>query len=128
MRIFNRDLGTKGEREAEKILKGAGYKIVERNFTSTFGEIDLIATDGETLVFIEVKTRTNSAFGTGSEAVDARKQRRIVKSSMEYLAQKWRGPEPLVRYDVVSVMVSKEGGGEFTTEIIKDAFGADGVL
>jgi putative endonuclease len=128
MGILNRVLGTKGEREAESVLKRAGYKIVERNFHSTFGEIDLIAMDNDTLVFIEVKTRSSEAYGTGSEAVDARKQGRIVKSSMEYLSRKWQGPEPHVRYDVVSVMLKEEDGGGFSCEIIKDAFGADGVL
>lgn len=128
MGIFSRDLGIRGEREASRALKRAGYKIVERNFHSSFGEIDLIATDGDTLVFIEVKTRSSAAYGTPKEAVDRRKQGRIVKSSMEYLAQKWQGPEPLVRFDVVSIVVSQEAGGEFNCEIIKDAFSADGIL
>ncbi len=128
MGLLSRDLGARGEREAERALKRAGYKIVERNFTSRFGEIDLIAMDGDILVFIEVKTRTTTAYGTGGEAIDKRKQGRIVKSSMEYIAQKWQGPEPLARYDVVSVMVSEETGGELICEIIKDAFSADGLF
>ncbi len=128
MGLLSRDLGARGEREAERALKRAGYKIVERNFTSRFGEIDLIATDGDTLAFIEVKTRSSAAYGTPEEAVDRRKQWRIIKSSMEYIAQKWQGPEPLARYDVVSVVVSEKTGGELICEIIKDAFSADGLF
>ena len=91
MGLERRELGIKGEEHAIKLLKRAGYKIVERNFRSSFGEIDIIATEGYTLVFIEVKTRSSSAYGSPKEAVNRRKQGKIVKSSIDYIAQRWRG-------------------------------------
>jgi putative endonuclease len=128
MGLTRRILGIRGEREAEKALKKAGYRIVERNFRSSFGEIDIIAMDGDVLAFIEVKTRSNSAYGGPKEAVDRRKQGKIVKSSIDYIARKWRGGEPQSRYDVVSVEASDLAGKALACEIIKDAFSADGLF
>ena len=124
MGIFRQILGKRGEAEAERVLKKDGYRIVERNYRCRYGEIDLIAIDGETLVFIEVKTRSNKEFGSPAEAVDLRKQGRIVRASMDYLTQVWRGSEPRARYDVVSIEAATGEGGPFKTEIIKDAFSA----
>lgn len=126
MGIFRQELGRRGEKEAERALKRDGYKIVERNYRCRYGEIDLIATDKDALVFIEVKTRSNKAYGAPAEAVDHRKQGRIVRASMEYLSQVWKGSEPHSRYDVVSVEVASGTSGKFKTEIIKDAFSAGG--
>lgn len=128
MGLERRDLGIRGEKEAEKLLKRAGYKIVERNFRSTFGEIDIIATQGDHLVFIEVKTRSNAKYGSPKEAVDRRKQGKIVKGSLAYISKNWRGTEPQVRYDVVSIEVLGGASGALKSEIIKDAFGAEGLL
>lgn len=128
MGLARQKLGIRGEKEAEKLLKRAGYKIVERNFRSDYGEIDIIALDGEVLVFIEVKTRTSATFGTPKEAVDRRKQGKIVKSSLAYIAMRWRGSEPQSRFDVVSIEVSDSEGGGLKSEIIKDAFSADGLI
>ena len=124
MGLFRKELGARGEALAERALKKDGYKIVERNYRSRFGEIDIIAIDKDTLVFIEVKTRSNKAYGTPGEAVDKRKQGRIIKSSMEYLTQVWKGREPHSRYDVVTVEVEPGSGEKLRAEIIKDAFSA----
>lgn len=125
MGLFRQILGKRGEVEAERALKRDGYRIVERNYRCKYGEIDIIATDGNVLVFIEVKTRSSKAFGTPGEAVDRRKQGRIVRSSMEYLSSVWRGAEPLSRFDVVSVEKEPGAGEKLKAEIIKDAFSAD---
>ncbi|MEE9542272.1 MAG: YraN family protein [Thermodesulfobacteriota bacterium] len=122
MSLFRKELGERGEKEAIRALKRDGYRIVERNYRCVYGEIDIIATDAETLAFIEVKTRSNKAFGVPAEAVDKRKQGRIIKSSMQYLSEVWKGSEPLSRFDVVSVEVEPDKGGKFKIEIIKDAF------
>ena len=109
-------------------MKKAGYSIVERNFRSSFGEIDIIAMDGDVLVFIEVKTRSSEAYGGPKEAVDRRKQGKIVKSSIDYISRKWSGGEPQCRYDVVSVEAGDLSGKGLACEIIKDAFSADGLI
>lgn len=74
-------LGRRGERAAEKYLRRHGYRIVTRNFRAAGAEIDLIAMDGDTLVFVEVKTRRNRAAGAPEEAVDARKQSRMRRAA-----------------------------------------------
>ncbi len=124
MGLFRKELGDRGEAEAERALKKDGYKIVERNYRSRFGEIDIIAIHKDTLVFVEVKTRSNKAYGTPGEAVDKRKQGKIIKSSMEYLTQVWKGEEPHSRYDVVTVEVEPGSEEKLKAEIIKDAFSA----
>ena len=130
MSLVTKELGASGEKEAERLLKRAGYRVVERNFRSKFGEIDIIATDGDFLVFIEVKTRSGVSFGSGKEAVDRRKQGKIVKSSLAYIGEKWQGAEPQCRFDVVSIEITDgaSGGERFKSEIIRDAFSADGLV
>lgn len=69
-----RKIGTAGETLAEKYLKKQGYKILQKNFVAPHGEIDIVAKDGDYIVFVEVKRRKSTAFGLPCEAVDARKQ------------------------------------------------------
>ncbi len=111
--------GRFGEEVAVKLLRSAGYAILETNFKTIHGEVDVIALDGETIVFVEVKTRTSERYGTAAEAVDARKQRHIINVSHDYLAQKGL-EEPYVRFDVIGVMMD---GSRSKTEHFKDAFG-----
>lgn len=103
---MKRDLGTKGEELAVKYLKGKGFKIIEKNFRAPFGEIDIIAEDRDTLVFIEVKTRTDDSFGLPFEAVDARKRERMRRIALLYL--KNLGKERPARFDVISIEI-KDG-------------------
>ncbi|MEE9613500.1 MAG: YraN family protein [Thermodesulfobacteriota bacterium] len=118
-----RDLGKRGEDEAARVLKKNGYKVIERNFRCRRGEIDLIATDGETIVFVEVKARGRGSIGSPEEAVDSRKRDRIIKAAREYLMRSGQSDRQ-VRFDVVSVEPGdgKDGKKSFRTEIIKDAF------
>ena len=99
---FNRAKGELGERVGEDYLKKQGYEIIERNVRSPFGEIDLVANHRGTLVFIEVKTRRDSAFGYPEEAVDTRKKHRLIRLASWYLAQH-PGVQPSVRFDVLAV-------------------------
>ncbi len=115
-RIF---FGRRGEDEAIKYLERRGYKILMKNYRCRLGEIDVIATEGDTLVFVEVKTRGGDEFGSGVESVDARKQRRIIAVSEVYMSEN-NLPDKAVRYDVVSI--GREGS-ELSVELIKDAFG-----
>lgn len=112
--------GKKGEDEAVRFLKKNGYRILERNYRCKYGEIDIIAMDGETLSFIEVKTRASDRFGSPQSSVDGRKQRHITMASMSYLEEKKLGEVP-ARFDVVSV---EAAGSGFTASVIKDAFEA----
>jgi len=110
-------LGEKGERLAVKFLNKKGYKIIEQNYRTPLGEIDIIARERETLVFIEVKTRESIAYGLPFEAVNYTKRQRIAKIAMLYLK---RFKEiPPCRFDVISIYY-KNGKPEF--ELIKNAF------
>jgi putative endonuclease len=82
-------LGRRGERAAEKYLRRCGYRIVERNFRAAGAEIDIVAMDGETLVFVEVKTRRSRDAGAPEEAVDERKQKQIRRAA-EIFATRYR--------------------------------------
>jgi putative endonuclease len=96
------DLGNKGEDWAAKFLKEKGYKILDRNLTTPFGEVDIIARDGNTIVFIEVKTRSSDIFGQPFEAVNYRKQERLKKIALFYL--KGIKKDLPIRFDVVSII------------------------
>ena len=96
-------LGDIGEKQAVKHLKTQGYKIVKKNFKTRIGEIDVIAQDGEEIVFIEVKTRSNLNFGAPSLAVDQKKQAKYFKVAQEYLI-KYKKTQSQCRFDVIEVL------------------------
>lgn len=100
---MKRLLGSKGEELALKYLKRKGFRILHRNFRTPLGEIDIIAEDRQTLVFIEVKTRSDDSFGLPFEAVDSRKKERMKRIALLYL--KNLGKERPVRFDVISVEI-----------------------
>jgi putative endonuclease len=112
-------LGRWGEEEAASYLRRLGMRVLERNMRTPVGEIDIIARQGRTLVFVEVKTRRSKAFGTPQEAVGPAKQRQILRAAQWYLGGgKGRGLQP--RFDVVAVQPGPEGA---VVEHIPDAFG-----
>ncbi len=97
-----KSLGQRGELAAERFLLRQGMVIITRGFQDKFGEIDLIAIDGETIVFIEVKTRTSDHAGTPEEAVDRTKQQHLTKTAYGYL--KWhRLTDCRARFDVIAI-------------------------
>ena len=101
--------GRAGEEAAARHLAQAGYRVLERNWRCRAGEIDLIADDAGTLVFVEVRSRTNpTRYGTAIEAVDARKQRKVRAVAAYYLARHASGSRP-VRCDVVAVTFRADG-------------------
>jgi putative endonuclease len=95
-------VGDEGERAAALFLEGLGYRIVARNHRTRRGEVDLIVELGDTLAFVEVRTRADDRFGAPEETVDGRKQARLVAAARDFLLG-WRGPERAIRFDVVAV-------------------------
>ena len=110
--------GKKGENIAVAYLKSNGYRIVERNYKCLFGEIDIVAKDGDTVVFIEVKSRKSEEFGDPQVAVGLEKQKKISKISLKYLEEKHLYPCN-ARFDVVAIKMLPSGN---KVELIQNAF------
>jgi len=108
--------GFTGEEMAARFLKKRGYKILERNFSSTHGEIDIVAKDKNFIVFVEVKRRKSEYFGAPEEAVTPLKQKSIINCAKVWLVQNKLYGSP-VRFDVVSIMRED-------ITLLKDAFRA----
>lgn len=116
-------LGKSGETFACRELERRGYAIVERRFRTRYGEIDIVARDGDTLVFVEVKARRSIRFGTPVDAVTPFKQRRILRMAAEYVLL--HGVcNASCRFDVVSVLFGSELRPK--VEVVKGAFDARG--
>ncbi len=104
-----RSTGIKGEEEAARFLTRSGYAILDRNVRTRAGEIDLVAKEGKTLVFVEVKTRRELEGDPPQAAVHTRKQNRLAKLAHGYLKLKRIRHTPC-RFDVVAVIINDEGG------------------
>jgi len=120
MGLYNKIFGGRGEDIAARLLKKRGYRILERNYRCRYGEIDLVARDGRTIAFVEVKTRRNCDFGAPADAVGPKKRLNMARASSNYLVERGLTDHP-ARFDVVSILA---GGGEAAAELIKDAFPA----
>ncbi len=107
MKKYNKNIGRLGENLAEQFLKNIGYKIIERNFQSKKGEIDIIARDKKEIVFIEVKTRTKLDYGNPAEAVNNIKKEHIYKAAEYYLLTHDR-LEECTRIDVIEVYLNED--------------------
>jgi putative endonuclease len=117
-RSGNKRKGDRGEDIALRHLTALGYSLVERNYRTRYGEIDLVMRDAGTLVFVEVKLRGGRGYGDPVEAVTERKQRAVREMAEQYLAD--REPEfEEARFDVVGVLTSS---GEVGIQHIQDAF------
>jgi putative endonuclease len=114
-------LGKQGEDLACRELRRRGYAVLARRYRTRWGEIDIVARDGDTLVFVEVKTRRSAGFGGPVAAVGFRKQRRLINMARSYLMG-LLGPEPPCRFDVVGVTMPE--GERPVVEVLVDAFGA----
>jgi putative endonuclease len=118
MSLTGKRTGKHGEDLAAVWLAEAGYRIIERNYRCLFGEIDIVAQEGDTLVFVEVKSRRSGAFGAPELAVGLEKQRKISRISLHYLAERHWSHRP-ARFDVVAVKL-QPGGPQI--ELIRNAF------
>lgn len=118
----NRQIGDLGEQTAINFLKKQNYKILARNYRCRYGEIDIIAVQGKTIAFIEVKTRSSIKFGKGCETVNYRKQQKIKKTALFYLNTERPGSYDL-RFDVIDILMKIEGEKTaFKIEHIVNAF------
>jgi putative endonuclease len=114
-----RRLGDAGEDAVAAWYENAGYRVVDRNWRCREGELDVVVTRGDTLVFCEVKTRASTRFGAPVEAVTAAKQRRLWMLAARWLAEHDTRRRTL-RFDVASV--TRAPGGELVVEVIEGAF------
>ena len=101
-------LGLQGERIASAHLESRGLVVEARNYRTRFGEIDLVARDGVEVVFVEVRTKRSAAFGTPEESLTPRKQARLVKAALEYLAEHG-GADASWRVDLVAITLQPDG-------------------
>jgi len=114
MKINTKKIGDSGEDLAVNFLKKEGYEILERNFRSRFGEIDIVAREGRTVCIVEVKWRKSSKFGSAADAVDLKKQLKLMRMAKHYyLERNITGP---IRIDVVAI----DGDGQ-VVNLIRNA-------
>lgn len=116
-------IGALGEEAAVKALKKQGYKIIDRNYRTKMGELDIIAKDGEYTCFIEVRLRKNNSFGSPADSIDEGKRRRIINAAKHYAVSKHIYDTPM-RFDVVLINATADKNKlkNINLQIIKDAF------
>lgn len=115
----NATLGSRGEELAASFLERNGFTIVERNFRCKGGEVDIVARDGNTIVFVEVKSRKSLAYGVPQEAVTPFKQRQISKAALTWLARHHKIDSP-ARFDVIALLL--DSSYSHRIEHIRNAF------
>ncbi len=120
--ITTRAIGDLGEKHVEKFLKKRGCKICARNYRKPYGELDIVADDGELLLFVEVKTRHANSMTMGTDAVDKRKIRRIIKTASAYLLE--YKLDRYCRFDVAEVYFDSKKQKPIKINYIENAFEA----
>lgn len=95
--------GARAEKTAEEFLLTKGMKIISRNFRSRFGEIDIIGVDKGTLVFVEVRFRSHSNFGSAAETVNIHKQKKLIRTAQHFLSQHAEHSQKTMRFDVIGI-------------------------
>jgi putative endonuclease len=117
--VARQALGHGGEEMAAAYLQAVGYRILERNYRTRLGEIDIVARDGNTLVFVEVKARRTPSFGSAKAAVTAAKRRRLSMLALQYLKTPAGRRFSRARFDVVAV---DQHAAEGRIELVQNAF------
>lgn len=107
MSKYKKNIGNRAEEQACKYLEKNNYKIIQRNFSSKIGEIDIIAYKNDTIIFIEVKYRRSGSHGSAIEAVNYRKQKKIIKISKYFLLKNEKYYQNNIRYDVIGISNNK---------------------
>lgn len=116
-------IGLQGEKAAAQFLKNQGYKIILKNFRAAGGEVDIIARDGSTLVFVEVKTRNTNRFGEAHWSLDLRKRKHLTRVAMAYMTKEQVKDTPC-RFDLV-VLERGQWNEVPHFELIRNAFDAE---
>ena len=116
-------LGKAGEELACAELRRRGYAILARRYRTRAGELDIVAADGLTLVFVEVKARASADFGSAAAAVTPVKRRKLCAMAVDYIARRRIGPDIPCRFDVVTVQIAREGAS--VIELYQNAFGVN---
>ena len=117
-----RNRGQNAESFAADFLTGQGLRIAATNYSCKSGELDIVAWQGEYLVFAEVRLRNHRNFASGAESVDYRKQRKLVAAASHYLQKNFGSNQPPCRFDVVSLTANGDNGAAYRAEWIRDAF------
>ena len=99
----NKNLGKEGERIAVEYLRKKGYRVIEKNYRTRRGEIDIICEQRGSVIFVEVKTRKSMSFGRPEEAVDSRKRKKMAEIALDYLTEKHLNGRVDCRFDVVAI-------------------------
>jgi putative endonuclease len=124
MTLQKKELGAKGEEIAARYLKNLGYRILERNYRVRYGEIDIVAEQGTDLVFVEVKTRSGTLFGSPFDSVTVSKQRQLSKVALAYISKR-NCHERSSRFDVVGVQLKNVNSAQLRDvkiELVQNAF------
>lgn len=106
--LLQKLLGNRGERLAVRFLKKKGFRIVTRRYRTKQGEIDIIAADGDYIVFVEVKTRKNLQSGHPTESIDYRKQKKLTNLALGFL-KKHNALDQPARFDVIGIVIPEDG-------------------
>ena len=114
-----KELGRRGEALAARYLEQKGFRILALNYNTPYGELDIIAKDGRTIVFVEVKTRSSARYGTGSEAISRWKERHLITAATLY-CKRFHLEEVPCRFDVISIF---HAGRAYRIEHVENAFG-----
>lgn len=101
--------GARAERWVAQFLERLGIHVLEMNYRCRRGEIDLVAQEGDTLCFVEVRYRSGTRYGTALDTISRIKQQRITYTAQHFLAYAWRGPRCACRFDVVTVEAPEAG-------------------
>jgi putative endonuclease len=118
--ITTGDIGRRAETLVRRYLEARGLRTIARNFRSAWGEIDLVMDDGDCLVFVEVRYRRGSGWGSPAETVDRRKQARIIRCALHYVDRHSSLADRPLRFDIVSVTAGK--GEDPALDWIRNAF------
>ncbi|HZW48661.1 MAG TPA: YraN family protein [Bacillota bacterium] len=114
-------IGKLGEAAAASYLQKLGYRILQRNYCTPIGELDIVCSLGNVLVFVEVKSRTSTSFGEAYLAVNAKKQQKLRKLALYYIMLECKA-EPEYQFDIVSLWMQKQTGAVLDLQHYKNAF------
>jgi putative endonuclease len=125
-RGYRHELGGTGERLAEEALERAGYRIVDRNYRCRAGELDIVAVEGDAVVFVEVRVKTVRSRGKAAGSLGDEKRRRVARAAMWYIRDRKLPSEAKYRFDVVAIDGGPEGSA--SVQIHRSAFRLDEIF